>query len=306
MSNDNTASRVAAGDAPGLVTGRISRRGSAGIAIRPGGIRVKLPASGRSRTGGGARGEICGFSVAARRRMREMVSRIDWLHAEKPWGTWVPFFVTLTYHRESVRSEQAKRDLWAFLKRIGRQYPDEFAGVIWKLEPQERGTWHFHLLVWFRKQPSVKALRSWTSAAWNEVAEPGDLEHLAAGTQVKRVKNTFGPEAGRLLRYLTKYLGKAFEAESETGEPVHTGRCWGVVGSPPVSPDEWLRMPIGEVAQLVRRVRRWGFRSWYLAQLGRRGQVGFLVLGDVRFGGLGQLLRGLQLEQACRVGLSPG
>jgi len=52
-------------------------------------------------------------------------------------------FVTLTFHGKPSAIE-AKRALKAFLMRVRRKFPG--ASGIWRLEPQERGSWHFHLL----------------------------------------------------------------------------------------------------------------------------------------------------------------
>jgi len=52
-------------------------------------------------------------------------------------------FMTLTFHGKPDAIE-AKRALKAFLMRVRRKFPG--ASGIWRLEPQERGSWHFHLL----------------------------------------------------------------------------------------------------------------------------------------------------------------
>jgi hypothetical protein len=52
-------------------------------------------------------------------------------------------FLTLTFHGLPDAIE-AKRALKAFLMRVRRKFPN--ASGIWRMEPQERGSWHFHLL----------------------------------------------------------------------------------------------------------------------------------------------------------------
>jgi hypothetical protein len=54
-------------------------------------------------------------------------------------------FVTMTYERNMQDYERAKRDLKVFVQQIRYYYPD-CAGV-WRLENQERGAIHFHLML---------------------------------------------------------------------------------------------------------------------------------------------------------------
>jgi hypothetical protein len=89
--------------------------------------------------GGGRRGYIKGFSKNSRRRLLEMIASVK-RDAD------LPNFMTLTYPANFPTVERAKRDLKVFLQRLDRAYPG--SGYIWKLEPQERGAPHYHLLVW--------------------------------------------------------------------------------------------------------------------------------------------------------------
>lgn len=58
----------------------------------------------------------------------------------------LPNFVTLTYPAKFPTVSRAKRDLKVFQQRLIRRFPG--SGGIWKLEPQERGAPHYHLLIW--------------------------------------------------------------------------------------------------------------------------------------------------------------
>ena len=92
------------------------------------------------------RGEINHFSDASRRRMIDLLAKVDFTH--------IPFWVDLTYPDLFPEdSELWKPHLEAFLNRIKRRWPESC--VIWKLEFKERLSGvnkgklapHFHLLV---------------------------------------------------------------------------------------------------------------------------------------------------------------
>jgi hypothetical protein len=97
--------------------------------------------------GGGIRGDIAEFTGASRRRMLEMMARVE--------TSEVPFFVTLTYPDNfPLYSEKFKRDLETLCARLLRRWPK--AAVIWKLEFKERRSGrnkgkvapHYHLFVY--------------------------------------------------------------------------------------------------------------------------------------------------------------
>ena len=84
------------------------------------------------------RGKIKEFSAKSRSRMMALVASLK--------ASSLPQFVTLTYPREWVHDPRMwKVHLDTFRKWLSRSYPS--ASGIWKLEPQERGAPHFHLLV---------------------------------------------------------------------------------------------------------------------------------------------------------------
>lgn len=167
--------------------------------------------------GGGKRGCINGFSRSSRLRLMRLIASVR-RDAE------LPCFVTLTYPDQFPTVERAKRDLKIFLQRMGRRFPE--AGYIWKLEPQQRGAPHYHLLVWGVPE---NILFSWVIGTWYEIAGQGDQNHfrfhagLLPGSQkcVSRVRSFKG-----VWYYAAKYLGKTFEV-AEWGK-TWTGRFWGV------------------------------------------------------------------------------
>jgi hypothetical protein len=132
--------------------------------------------------------------------------------------------VTLTYPSVFPSVDRAKRDLKVYLQRLGREFPE--AGWIWKLEPQERGAPHYHLLVW--GVPVIRLLK-WTVDAWFSIAGNGDVYHKLfhlgvlkdSKPCVQQVRSFRG-----VWSYASKYLGKTFDV-AEWGKQ-WTGRFWGV------------------------------------------------------------------------------
>jgi hypothetical protein len=120
---------------------------------------------------------------------------------------------------------KAKRDLKIFLQRMEYKFP--MAGGIWKLEPQERGAPHFHMLIWGL---DTDTLLNWVVQNWYEIAGNGDENHFLfhAGWLknskpcVQKVRSWRG-----VWSYASKYLGKTFEV-AEWGSQ-WTGRFWGTL-----------------------------------------------------------------------------
>lgn len=148
------------------------------------------------------RGDIDGFSPRSRQRLFRKLALVP---RKQP----LPIFVTLTYPGVFADPVQAKLDLHALVNRWKRRVPT--ASAIWKIEPQERGAPHFHLLVWGMQIPKDQLAKDWA-----EICNTGDERHRIAGTRVEAIKSWRGVQA-----YAAKYLGK----EVKTGK---WGRIWGV------------------------------------------------------------------------------
>ena len=156
-------------------------------------------------------------------------------------------FVTLTYPDSwDLDPTRWKRDLDAFGKWLRR----DFAGcsAIWKLEPQQRGAPHFHLLVW-----GIAFLHHQRLARrWFEIVGSNDPRHLAAGTRVEAVRSRNG-----VMRYASKlYMGKDFEMPPGWE---HVGRFWGIIGRAdlPLSKCESFVEPAAVMVRFRRIVRRY-------------------------------------------------
>jgi hypothetical protein len=227
----------------------------------------------------GNRGVILGFSGASRLRMLRFFNSVDRL-AVVPLCLW---FLTLTYPAQWPSDARAwKAQLKAFKKRLERAWGH--MGVVWKLEPQDRGAPHFHLILNVAPEMSaglvrlgerfrngrrqtiwtggkLSEFRQWVSRAWFEVVGSGDERHLHAGTSVEPLESWNG-----VVSYASKYIGKeAVFADQATGEALRVGRIWGV----------WRRelWPVRLVSRTLGRaewVRARRILRRYLESTGRR------------------------------------
>jgi len=198
--------------------------------------------------GGGIRGGIVGFSRQSRYRLMQMIGSVR-RDAE------LPDFVTLTYPANFPTVEQSKRDLKIFLQRLARKYPE--AGYIWKLEPQERGAPHFHMLVWGCK---TNELFLWVVRNWYDIAGQGDTNALLfllgslrdSKPCVAKVRSWRG-----VWSYASKYLGKTFEV-AQWGN-TWTGRFWGLGKKEniPFGQEITIDADLPDVVQIMRFQRRY-------------------------------------------------
>jgi len=166
---------------------------------------------------GGKRGKVKGFSFASRRRLMYTIAKIK-LDAE------LPVFITLTYPMLFPSPMESKKHIDAFRKRLLRAFPG--IGYIWKLEPQERGAPHYHIMAW---GVSEMDLKNFIPEVWFEIAGGGDMLHLAFHEGrlhnqhcVNKVRSRNG-----VMRYASKYLGKTFDVAGWT--EIYPGRFWAVV-----------------------------------------------------------------------------
>lgn len=166
---------------------------------------------------GGKRGKVKGFSFASRRRLMQTIARI---RLDAP----LPMFVTLTYPNEFPSPMESKKHMDVFRKRLLRRFPE--IGFIWKLEPQQRGAPHYHILTW---GVSEHDLFMFTVSAWYEIAGAGDKNHLAfhmGGLGNKPCVQAVYSREG-VMKYASKYLGKTFEVAG--WDELYPGRFWAVV-----------------------------------------------------------------------------
>lgn len=197
--------------------------------------------------GGGKRGKIQGFSKEARLRMMRTLAKVK-------RDVELPCFVTLTYPFLFPSPMDSKKHLDIFLKRFRRAFP--MMGLIWKLEPQERGAPHYHMLVWGCNE---KELKDYVPQSWHDIAGGGDKWHLLfheglmQGTQhcVSKVENY-----EHMQRYATKYLAKSFDVAG--WHDIYPGRFWAMSNKEniPFALTCVYAIPERKVFQIMRYMRR--------------------------------------------------
>jgi len=260
------------------------------VGVCPGGLSVKASTGAGPGPAPGipTRGKIHGFGRRSRSRVVRKIMGID-------WAACPVHFVTLTFPDDVALEEwpQFKRWLKAFEKRLERAFGKGIGGF-WRQEWVRRksgahvGKWvpHFHVCLFWndRIPPSLDGLRRWVARAWAEVVGSTDPNHGKAGTQVLRAKNVKGPDMGKLLSYLSKYMGKIQKhtvVDFETGEVLETGRAWGFWGRVPFVEVATVAMGPEAYREFIRRIWAWGREtgSWYLSSI-NSGWAGYRLLGD--------------------------
>lgn len=171
---------------------------------------------------------ITSFSPKSRRRLRKT------LHSVRRDAPAV--FVTLTYHETAPTPFEAKEHLDAFVKRLFRWLSADMQGVcdpslVWKMEPQERGVPHFHMILYGTDFVPVQKL----CRIWHESTSESSRQHLKAGVDVERAVN----ENGKVQGYLSKYMSKTHEEWPGEAGFLYTGRWWGVRGRKALPVAEW-------------------------------------------------------------------
>ena len=168
------------------------------------------PRSLQGRIGGGLRGKVGHFSYASRRRMMKDLAAIKGDHYQ------TMLFLTLTYHND-WKGRAPRKDLDVYLKRLRRRFPG--LAYVWRLEPQERGAPHFHLLLFFEGRVSEEE-KADIKCQWHELVDPDSLWHGEYGAKVEA--DLDGRTGLRI--YISKYCAKpdATKAKPEWWQ----GRYW--------------------------------------------------------------------------------
>lgn len=187
------------------------------------------------------RGDIKGFSDESRKRLMKLFSCVD----ERKHGR--PAFVTLTYPDQwEANPEEWKRHLHNFRRELRRHVPGMAA--IWRLEPQERGAAHFHLLVW-----GGWIDKHWLSETWYRIVGSGDEKNLRSGTRVEAMRSSHGSRW-----YMLKYLAVKEKKGREQTFSYPVGRYWGVWNKEKLTEDnETGNLSEAGAVRIVRVVRKY-------------------------------------------------
>lgn len=209
------------------------------VRVYPLGMHIDSPLKGVSRGTGGAlsekRGEIVGFSAAARRRMREAM-----LTLYIPDGELVG--VTYTVPWKGTDFAPLMDEFRACWHRFGVAFRRRFAhsAMIYRVELQERGAPHIHALVWLSGRdvpPPLGDARALPGGAarsalvgfelgfmWRDAVP--DLHHGSLnaferyGVKVEPIA-----DAGAMFRYMADHASKHKQAQLG-----YKCKQWGIVG----------------------------------------------------------------------------
>jgi hypothetical protein len=159
-------------------------------------VSVRLAKSGvpSKVKGGGLRGAVVGFSKASRRRLLHLMNRMDTRGIRTS-------FLTLTFASAKTTAKAAKAALKRFTERVKYKYGASVSWI-WRLEFQERGAPHFHLITFglpFIKQAQLQTI--WTQCTKEELS----IVHI------QRVKNS-----KHLISYVAKYIAKLADKPAPT------------------------------------------------------------------------------------------
>lgn len=207
------------------------------------------------------RGSISAFSRKSRKRLLEMCARLDLAQIvrEKP-----VIFITLTYAAQFPSTEVSKQHLRAFLERIRRFAPD--ASGIWRLEYQERGAPHYHLILFNLPFLSKREL----TAMWGEIVglEWWDTSRLLPRPPMTRIESIKQPR--KAMAYVSKYVAKHEDSSSDSGfndvPYLHAGRWWGIFNKEKLQFAELVEIvidaPISSMEQVLFQFKRLMAKKW--------------------------------------------
>jgi hypothetical protein len=149
------------------------------------------------------RGEVTGFSRSSQKRMMLLASAWEVQHSLA--------ISTVTYGRNFPdRRSGAEKHRRLLADAMRRDWPSTAA--LWRLEYQQRGAPHYHLLVDLPQRDLI-AFRQWLAKTWGRIIGfPG------------RCQTDFARNSDAARFYLAKEVGKSCQSRSDDN-----GRWWGVI-----------------------------------------------------------------------------
>jgi len=161
------------------------------------------------------RGEIKGFSRKSRRRLIDLMARLETTKIRKT-------FLTLTFQGVPT-SEEARAAFKRFTMRLRRAYPE--VSAVWRVELQSRGAAHYHMMLFNLPYIPQKELQD----TWTECTR-----EIRSIVNVQLIRSHRG-----VMKYVSKYIAKVEKpkgiasldyAPYQHDEPeTFQGRQWGVI-----------------------------------------------------------------------------
>lgn len=186
---------------------------------------IKVPHMVVSNSNGGKRGKCVGFSPASRLRMKKSLAK---LNLKDKYS----FFITLTYPEKYITDMHlSKRDLDVFRKAFAREFKS-FIGGYWRLEYQQRGAPHYHMLLISEKPVSRKKIIKFIARRWPDIVR---TSYLREGGNEKEYREHYEKhkKSGHNVQFMksremvTNYISKYISKVDNTVLPDGTGRMWG-------------------------------------------------------------------------------
>jgi hypothetical protein len=149
-------------------------------------------------------------------------------------------FLTFTHHELFPTPSELKDELDLMGKWLRRRYPS--CSIVWKLEPQERGSPHIHAMVFGPEFIPIGPL----SEAWHRISGETSDKHRKSGVDVEPMVN----QDGKLQAYLAKYMSDQYDVwpcldeDHVPDEWASPGRWWGVIGREDLPTEPWDEAPV--------------------------------------------------------------
>jgi len=166
------------------------------------------------------RATIKDFSSQSRGRLFDLFNKMELRNKV--------IFITLTYIRSDTDAETAKAHLFAFIKRLQRRFPHAKNSFVWRMEFQERGAIHFHIIAFNLPFIPKETIQTMWGDITCQVRPFTRIEMIFSSKKImnyvaKYVAKVNPPEIGgfNLPTYLAAY-------QLENGDEI--GRVWGVIG----------------------------------------------------------------------------
>jgi len=164
-------------------------------------------------------GKIKSFSRRSRSRLNKRIASLT--------KNEMPLFVTLTYGKQYPEDfETFKYHLHLFCTNLLGVYPH--AGILWKMEFQQRGAVHYHLFLY---GVPLEEAQEYIPRMWHKIAGYGDENHLLFH-QGKLARNENCVQKIRSWGGVVFYAGKYF---AKLDGVSRSGRIWGSRGTVPIS-----------------------------------------------------------------------
>lgn len=178
-------------------------------------------------------------------------------------------FMHLTYPAEYPLDWRIwKDDLKRFKAALLRKWPD--AQGVWKLELQQRGAPHFHMIIDTLEPVAIKRMRQWVDACWARIAHQNDQYQ---GKYACRVEICWSVR--HAMNYCGKYMTKKGSNPIDDDGVILTsadlngtmGRMWGKIGVLNCDPEYGFTVPVETLdyyrLQCARELKRRGARGWW-------------------------------------------